>query len=114
MRILLRTKESEPIYDLLIKNKSNQFKCNIQMIISNHNNLSSVAEQFDIDFLKINDDKKLIGIIKKEGVELIILARYMQIIPNNIVRLFNNKIICFTKQHIFNKTICLSINKTDC
>ena len=54
------------------------------------NVLNKTAEKC---LLVLGDDKKLLGIIKKEGVELIILARYMQIIPNNIVRLFNNKII---------------------
>ena len=40
---ILGTKESEPVYDLLIKNKSSELKCNFPIIISNHNNLSTVA-----------------------------------------------------------------------
>jgi len=90
---VLGTKESEPIYDLLIKNQSNQLWCNIPIIVSNHNNLSSVAKQFDIDFFKINNNNRLLEVIQKENIELIILARYMQIIPNNIVKLYENKII---------------------
>ena len=90
---ILGTKESEPIYDLLIKNESNQLACDIPAIISNHNNLSSVAKQFNIDFLKISDNQELLKIIKNKEIGLIVLARYMQIIPNDIVKLYKNNII---------------------
>ena len=90
---ILGTKESEPIYDLLIKNQSNQLNCDIPIIISNHNNLSSIADQFEIDFFKINNNEELLKIIRKQKIELIVLARYMQIIPDNIVKLYKNNII---------------------
>ena len=90
---ILGTKESEPIYDLLIKNQSNQLNCDIPIIISNHNNLSSIADQFEIDFFKINTNEELLKIIRKQKIELIVLARYMQIIPDNIVKLYKNNII---------------------
>mgnify|MGYP001162622377 CR=1 FL=1 len=90
---ILGTKESEPIYDLLIKNQSNQLGCDIPAIISNHKNLSSVAEQFNIDFFKINNNQELLEIIKDKNIDLIVLARYMQIIPNDIVKLYKNNII---------------------
>ena len=90
---ILGTKESEPIYDLLIKNKSSELKCNFPIIISNHNNLSTVAKQFNVDFYKVDDDIQLLKILKSNHIDLIILARYMQIIPNNIVKLYKNNII---------------------
>ena len=40
---ILGTKESEPIYDLLIKNKSDELNCNLPIIISNHKKISSIA-----------------------------------------------------------------------
>ena len=78
---ILGTKESEPIYDLLIKNQSNQLNCNSPIIISNHNNLSTVAKQFNVDFYKADDDIQLLKILKSNHIDLIILARYMQMIP---------------------------------
>ena len=90
---ILGTKELEPIYDLLIKNKSNELKCNFPIIISNHNNLSTIARQFNIDYYKIEDRSQLLEILKNKNIELIILARYMQIIPNEIVKLYKNNII---------------------
>ena len=90
---ILGTKESEPVYDLLIKNKSSELKCNSPIIISNHNNLSTVAEQFGVDFYKIDNDMELLGALRNSHIDLIVLARYMQIIPDNIVELYQNNII---------------------
>ena len=63
---ILGTKESEPIYDLLIKNKSGDLNCDIPIIISNHNDLKIISEQFNISYFKINDKVEL-GIILVEG-----------------------------------------------
>jgi len=90
---ILGTKESEPIYDLLIKNSSGEFKCEFPILISNHDKLLSVAKQFDIDFYNINNDKELIDILKNKKIDLLVLARYMQIIPKDIVQLYHNNII---------------------
>jgi len=90
---ILGTKESEPIYDLLIKNKSSEIQCNVPIIISNHNNLSAVAKQFSVDFYKSDNDIQLLEALKNNHIDLIILARYMQIIPDNIVKLYQNNII---------------------
>ena len=90
---ILGTKESEPVYDLLIKNQSNELNCNPPIVISNHEDLSFIAKQFDTKFFKIDSNKQLVEILKKENIELVVLARYMQIIPNDIVNLYNNKII---------------------
>ena len=85
--------EEEQIYDLLIKNKSNELNCNIPILISNHNKLSSIAQKFDIHFSQISNYDELDKILKKEQIDLIVLARFMQIIPKKIVDNYPNKII---------------------
>tara|TARA_Y100000590_G_scaffold460630_1_gene620368 strand:+ start:890 stop:1711 length:822 start_codon:yes stop_codon:yes gene_type:complete len=90
---ILGTKESEPIYDLFIKNKSDDLNCNTPILMSNHNDLSYIAKQFNTPFYKIKNDKQILDILKKEKIDLIILARYMQIIPDSIVDLYKNNII---------------------
>ena len=87
------TKESEPIYDLLIKNKSDALNCNFPLILSNHNSLKIISQQFDILYFNTNDENEILDICKKYNIELIILARYMQIISNKILNKFKNKII---------------------
>ena len=90
---ILVTKESLPLYDILIKNQTDEINSDIKLIISNHNILKPIAEQFNINFFHIDNNKKLLQTLKKEKIELIVLARYMQIIPQEIVKLYNNNII---------------------
>ena len=90
---ILGTKESEPIYDLLIKKKAGDLNCNIPIIISNHNNLEIISKQFNIEYFKTNNNDKILQIFKKNKIDLIILARYMQIIPDDIIKHYKNKII---------------------
>ena len=90
---ILGTSESEPIYQLLIKKESNELNCNIPLIISNHNKLEFIAKQFDIQYKKINDNEKLSNVLEEHNIDLIILARYMQIIPSKIINQYKNKII---------------------
>ena len=44
------TKESAPLYDLLIKHQSGELPCEIPCIISNHEHLKEIAGQFNIPF----------------------------------------------------------------
>ena len=44
------TKESAPLYDLLIKHQSGELSCKIPCIISNHEHLKEIVEQFNIPF----------------------------------------------------------------
>jgi len=90
---ILGTTESGPIYELLIKNKSGDLNCAFPIIISNHEKLKYISEQFNIKYAKIDDNTKLLSILEKNNIELIILARYMQIIPKTIIDRFKNKII---------------------
>lgn len=90
---ILGTKETEPIYDILIKRESGDISCNPPIILSNHSSLKPVANQFNLKFKKINNNKDLFKILKNEKIDLIILARYMQIIPSSIVNEYKNKII---------------------
>lgn len=95
------TKERLPLYDLLIKHQTNDLNCNIKMVVSNHENLSYVAEQFNISFyhFPINSKNKseiepqLISFMEVNEIDLIVLARYMQILSPNFVEKFNQKII---------------------
>ena len=93
---IFATKESEPVYDILIKNQSNELNCDIPVIISNHNELSNISNQFKINYEQIPSKQnvsKLKKILKDYSIDLIVLARFMQIIPPEIVQLYKNKII---------------------
>ena len=102
---VLVSKESLPLYDILIKNKIKEIDSDIKCIISNHKTLEDIANQFNIEYIYIdleneNDaEKQLHKILEKYNIDLIVLARYMQIIPDSIVDLYNERMINI--HHIF-------------
>ncbi len=93
------SKESLPLYDILIKNKIKEIDSDIKCIISNHKTLEDIANQFNIEYMyldlenKYDAEKQLHKILEKYNIDLIVLARYMQIIPDSIVDLYNERMI---------------------
>lgn len=91
------------LIDILLKNNTNDLDMNIKAIISNHDDMEKIVKKYspEIDFFYIPIDKntkeiaekKEIEILKKCDINLIILARYMQILSSNFISLYENKII---------------------
>jgi len=89
------------LFDLLLRHKSGELKCEIPLIISNHEDLESIAKYFNIDFHylpvdtqnKEEAEKKQIDLLKKYKIDFIVLARYMQIISSKFISFYPNKII---------------------
>ena len=93
------SKESLPLYDILIKNKIKEIDSDIKCIISNHKTLEDIANQFNVEYMyldlenKYDAEKQIHKILEKYNIDLIVLARYMQIIPDSIVDLYNERMI---------------------
>jgi formyltetrahydrofolate deformylase len=98
---LMVTKESAPLYDLLIQQKSGELKCNIPLIISNHETLKPIADQFDVPFhfipitpqSKLTQEEKLTELLENNQIDLVVLARYMQILSSIMVEKYSARII---------------------
>jgi formyltetrahydrofolate deformylase len=95
------SKQSHCLYDILARYYSGEWNVEIPLIISNHKDLKPVADQFGIPFhffpiTKENKDtqeKEEMELLKKNNISFVVLARYMQIISNNLINEFPNKII---------------------
>ncbi len=97
------SKMSHCLYDLLSRYRAGEWNVDIPCIISNHDDLRYVAEQFDIPYYvwSINKDhsNKLdveaaeMGLLKKEKISFIVLARYMQIISDAMIQEYPHHII---------------------
>ena len=89
------------LYDILAQQRSGKLACTIPFIISNHNDLASIAEQFSIPFYHIPVTKnskekaelKQLELLQKYEVNCIVLARYMQILSSRIIDIYPSKII---------------------
>ena len=97
------SKMSHCLYDLLARYKAGEWNVDIPCIVSNHENLGYVAEQFDIPYYvwsikkehsnKAEVEAAEMELLKKEKVTFIVLARYMQIISDEIINSYPNHII---------------------
>ena len=89
------------LYDILSRWKSQEIEVDIPLIISNHPDLEPVAHQFGIDFhcFEINGHNKReqeqaqLQLLTEHQIEFIVLARYMQILSEDFIRPYKNRII---------------------
>ncbi len=98
---LFVSKASHCLYDVLSRYQAGELPVEIPLIISNHDDLKTAAEQFDIPFYKFDMKKEnkaeaeraQLGLLKSQKVDFIVLARYMQIISPDFISKYPNKII---------------------
>lgn len=89
------------LYDLLWRHQSGELPCEIRFVISNHEDLAPIAGQFGIAFrhFPITKESKTaqeaaeVELLNSESIDLVVLARYMQILSPTFVRAFPNRII---------------------
>jgi formyltetrahydrofolate deformylase len=89
------------LYDLLLRQRSGELDCEIPLIISNHEDLRPVAEQFGVRFeclpvtkaTKAQQEQRALALLKQHDVGLAVLARYMQILSDDFLRAFEGDVI---------------------
>jgi formyltetrahydrofolate deformylase len=87
--------------DLLYRHKTGELACDIPLIVSNHAENRSIVEFYGIPFFfvpsvsgqKIETEKKILALLKKHDPDLIVLARYMQILSPQFVAQYAHRII---------------------
>jgi formyltetrahydrofolate deformylase len=98
---LFVTKENHCFYDLLSRHESGELRMEIPMIVSNRRDLQAAAERFGIPFHhfpidaanKQAQEAAEIAALREAKVDLVILARYMQILSPQMTEAFPNRII---------------------
>ncbi len=99
--VLMATKESHCLGDILLKNYSGELFANIQAVISNHDTLRELAQKFDIPYFYVSaenidrraHEEKILAILQEFNPDLIVLAKYMRILSSDFVKHYENKII---------------------
>jgi formyltetrahydrofolate deformylase len=89
------------LYDLLLRHRAGELACEIPLILSNHADLAPVAAQFGVDFEvfpitrdnKREQEEREIERIEALGVDLVVLARYMQVLSGEFVARYPGRII---------------------
>jgi formyltetrahydrofolate deformylase len=90
---LFVSKTDHCLYDLLLRHRSGELACDIPLIVSNHDTLAPVAAQFGIAFeltpvtaeTKPEQEARQLALIEEHRVDLVVLARYMQILSSDFI-----------------------------
>lgn len=95
------SKMSHCLFDLLARYTAGEWECDIPLIVSNHPDLQHVAERFGIPFHvfpitkanKQEQEQKELELLRENGITFIVLARYMQVISEQMITAYPNHII---------------------
>ena len=98
---LMVTRESHCLLDILSRSIDGELQIDIPVIISNHEELRDIADRFGIPFEyipvlkehKAAAEARQLQILKECGAELVILAKYMQILSPGFIQAWKNRII---------------------
>ena len=99
--VILVSKEGHCLNDLLFRWKSGLLPIDIRAIVSNHREFYQLAASYNVPFHhipvtaanKAEAEAKQYEIIQSEGAELVVLARYMQILSDHLCRNLSGRAI---------------------
>lgn len=89
------SRQDHCLFDLIWRQRAHEFAGEIPLIVSNHPDLQGVAEQFGIDYhyIPLQDHKqeqeaKQMELLRQYNIDLVVLAKYMQIISQDFIQQF--------------------------
>jgi len=101
--VILVSKHDHCLVDLLYRHHSGELRCEIPLIISNHPDNRPIAEFYRIPYEvaafskdnKAEAEQRIAGLLRARAPDFLVLARYMQILSNEFVNEYPNRIINF-------------------
>ena len=98
---IFASRDDHCLYDLLLRHRAGELHCEISLIVANHPDLAPVAEQFGIDYhvfpitkeTKAAQERQEVALLEKHGIDVIVLARYMQILSGEFSDRYRSRII---------------------
>jgi formyltetrahydrofolate deformylase len=99
--VILVSKYDHCLVDLLYRHKSGELQCDIPLIISNHADNQPIANFYGIPYITIPVPKeskheaedKILSLLQQHDPDFMVLARYMQILSNEFVNRYPQRII---------------------
>jgi len=99
--IVLATKESHCLGDILLKHDSGELNADILCVISNYDDLRPLCDRFGVKYHFVSSEglqreeheKKVLDLLGKYEVDFLILAKYMRILSKSFVCKYEQKII---------------------
>lgn len=99
--ILMATKESHVLGDILLKHNSGELNANILAVISNYENLKDLTLKFNIPYHFVSHEnisreeheKNILNVLAKYDVQYIVLAKYMRILSSEFIKNYQERIL---------------------
>jgi formyltetrahydrofolate deformylase len=99
--LILVSKQGHCLNDLLFRVHSKQVNAEIIGIVSNHQDYTQMAKSYEIPFhylpvtpeTKVSQEAAILAIVNREEIDLVVLARYMQILSPELCSALQGKAI---------------------
>ncbi|MBL1176210.1 formyltetrahydrofolate deformylase [Pantanalinema sp. GBBB05] len=94
------SKQDHCLFDLLWRQRAKEFHAEIPLILSNHPDLEAIAHQFGSDYhyipmtkeTKAAQEAKQLEVLQQYNIDLVVLAKYMQVLSADFIRQFSRVI----------------------
>lgn len=102
MRVLIMvSKIGHCLNNLLFRARAGQLRIDVPVIVSNHPDYRALAESYGIEFhhlpvtkdTKAQQEARVLELVREHGVELVVLARYMQVLSPTLCEAMSGRII---------------------
>ena len=98
---LFISKADHCFHDLVLRWRANEFPCDIVAVVSNHETLEPVARGYGLPFYhvpvtaatKAEAEARQVALLRELDVELVVLARYMQVLSADMLTAFGRPVI---------------------
>ena len=99
--LIMVSKQGHCLNDLLFRVGSGQLQAEIGAIVSNHNDYAGLAASYGIPFhhlpvtpdTKADQERQVLELVEREGIDLVVLARYMQILSADMCQALTGRAI---------------------
>ncbi len=99
--VIMATKESHCLGDILIRWEAGELDANIEAVIANHSDLKSLTRRFDIPFIHISaeglnreeHEAQVQKVLEELEFDYIVLAKYMRILSEDFVSHYPHRIV---------------------
>lgn len=90
---ILVSKQDHCLYDLILRHRAGELRTDLACVVSNHPDAGEIAAKYGLRFhhlpvtreTKAEQEAKLLEVLRAENVQLVVLARYMQVLSERVL-----------------------------
>ncbi|HET8560427.1 MAG TPA: formyltetrahydrofolate deformylase [Marmoricola sp.] len=99
--LVMVSKQLHCLNDLLFRHSTGSLQVDIPVVVSNHLDAEPLVKSYGIDFVhlpvtpgtKAEAEHRLLALVEERGIHLVVLARYMQVLSDELCRRLSGRVI---------------------